>query len=77
MGGGRGPPGDFSGGGFQFVKKENRADAEGSNSNMASKFAGKALRSEIAKADGQLAADFEVGPGRCRSTLTLNPRLIS
>jgi hypothetical protein len=36
MGGGRGPPGDFGGGGgFQFVKKENRADAEGSNSNMA------------------------------------------
>jgi len=54
MGGGGGP------GSFQFVKKENRAD--GSNggggdgdkhNNVAARFAGKALRSESAMADGQ------------------------
>ena len=40
---------------FTFVKKEDGADA----SNMASKFAKGAMRSEISLADGQLAADFE------------------
>lgn len=46
---------------FQFVKKQNRSDddAGGLGGNMASKFAGKALRSEMAKADGQLQSDFE------------------
>ena len=50
---------------FQFVKKQNRPDDDdgggggGLGGNMASKFAGKALRSEMAKADGQLQSDFE------------------
>jgi hypothetical protein len=40
---------------FQFVKKEKDDDVGGggfNGGNMASKFAGKAMRSEIAKADG-------------------------
>jgi len=60
--------GGFGGGGashemepagkFQFVKKETRGDSGDAGGNMASKFAGKALRSESAKADGQLQSDF-------------------
>ena len=52
--------GGSAGGRSQFVKREKSADAEGgAGGNMASKFAGKALRSEMAKADGQLQSDFE------------------
>ena len=52
--------GGSAGGRIQFVKREKSADAEGgAGGNMASKFAGKALRSEMAKADGQLQSDFE------------------
>ena len=42
---------------FTFVKKEDRDGGDASN--MASKFASKAMRGEISMADGQLAADFE------------------
>jgi len=45
---------------FTFVKKEDRGDeADGANVNAALRHAGKALRSEIAQSDGQLASDFE------------------